>query len=83
MATGDDPLEGSEFIVLEFDPRNADVSVLASARGGMKCTTYTSINRDTAVQDSRDAVGRARSQGLPLRYAVVRITTEEVFPPTT
>jgi hypothetical protein len=78
----DDPFKGTEFIVLEFDPRSAGVSVLASDSGGMRHTGYSDRNRDDAVQDAREAAGRARAAGLPLRYAVVRIATEEVFPPT-
>lgn len=78
----DDPFKATEFIVLEFDPRNADVSVLASSRGGLRYTSYSKRNRDDAVQDAREAADRARANGLPLRYAVVRIATEEVFPPT-
>jgi hypothetical protein len=77
-----DPFEGSEFIVLEFNPSAAGVAVLASARpGGMKHTTYSDVNRDDAIRDAREAAERAQSRGLPLRYAVVRIATEEVFPP--
>jgi hypothetical protein len=47
----------------------------------MRYTSYSERNRDNAIQDARDAADRARVRGLPLRYAVVRITTEEVFPP--
>ena len=78
----DDPFKGTEFIVLEFSPHTAGVSVLASSRGGMRHTGYSARNRDDAVQDAREAAGRAQAQGLPLRCAVVRIATEEVFPPT-
>jgi hypothetical protein len=76
-----DPFEGTEFIVLEFDPRGARVSVLTTPRNGMPVTGYSDLNRDDAVQDASAAAGRARAAGLPLRYAVVRIATEEVFPP--
>lgn len=53
------------------------MSVLVSERDGLK---YSGINRDD-VQDAREAARRARANGLPLRYAIVRIATEEVFPP--
>lgn len=78
----DDPFKNTEFIVLEFDSRSAGVSVLASDRGGMRYSGYSARNRDDAVQDARAAADRAQVRGLPLRYAVVRIATEEVFPPT-
>lgn len=77
-----DPFQGTEFIVLEFNPHTAGVSVLTSDRGGMRHTGYSERNRADAVQDAREAADSARSRGLPLRYAVVRIATEEVFPPT-
>jgi hypothetical protein len=77
-----DPFEGTEFIVLEFDPRGAKVSVLTTPRNGLPVTGYSDLNRDDAVQDASAAAGRARAAGLPLRYAVVRIATEEAFPPT-
>lgn len=79
-AVADDPFKSIEFIVLEFDPRNAGVSVLASDRGGMQYTGYSERNRDDAVEDARTAAANAQARGLPLRYAVVRIASEEVFP---
>lgn len=78
----DDPFDGIEFIVLESDPRGGKVSVLTSQRTGLPYTGYSDINRDDAVQDAREAANRARASGLPLRYTVVHIATEEVFPPT-
>ena len=78
----DDPFDGIEFIVLESDPRGGKVSVLTSQRTGLPYTGYSDINRDDAVQDAREAADRARACGLPLRYTVVHIATEEVFPPT-
>jgi hypothetical protein len=77
----DNPFEGTEYIVLEFDPRGAQVSVLATPRNGMPVTAYSDLNRAEAVDDARAAADRARKQGLPLRYAVIRIAaTEAVFP---
>ena len=77
----DDPFRGTEFMVLEFDPRNAGVSVLTSASGGMRYSAYSDRNREDAVRDAAAAADRARARGLPLRYGVVRIATEEVPPP--
>lgn len=75
------PFEGTEFIVLEFDPHGAQVSVLTTSRNGMPVTAYSDLNRAEAVDDARAAADRARQQGLPLRYAVIRIAaTEAVFP---
>ena len=79
----DDPFRDTEFLVLEFDPRNAGVSVLTSARGGMQYSAYSGRNRQDAAEDAAAAADKARARGLPLRYAVVRIATEEVFPPRT
>jgi hypothetical protein len=67
------PFSKTEFLVLEYDPHTANVSVLDSLG-------YSARNRDDAVQDARKAAERAGQQGLPLRYAVIRIATEEVFP---
>jgi hypothetical protein len=76
----DNPFEGTEYIVLEFDPRGARVSVLTTPRNGMPVTGYSDLNHAEAVADARAAADRARKQGLPLRYAVVRIAaTEAVF----
>ena len=78
----DDPFKLTEFIVLEFDPHTAGVSVLVSDTGGLRHSGYSERNRDDALQDARAAAARAQKRGLPQRYAVVRIVTEEVFPPT-
>jgi len=78
----DDPFKLTEFIVLEFNSHTAGVSVLASERGGLQYAAYSERNRDDALQDARAAAARAQERGLPLRYAVVRIATEEIFPPT-
>jgi hypothetical protein len=50
-----DPFEGTEFIVLEFDPRTAGVSVLTTPRNGLPVTSYSDINRDDAIQDASAA----------------------------
>ena len=60
----------------------AGVSALASDSGGVRHAAYSERNRDDALQDARAAAARAQERGLPLRYVVVRIATEEVFPPT-
>jgi hypothetical protein len=77
-----DPFEGTEFIVLEFNPSTAGVSVLTTPRNGLPVTGYSDLNRGDAVHDASAAADRARAAGLPLRYAVVRIATEEIFPPS-
>jgi hypothetical protein len=58
----DDPFNGTEFIVLEFNPSTAGVSVLASDRGGMRHTGYSDTSRGDAVQDAREAADRARAR---------------------
>jgi hypothetical protein len=61
----DSPFEGTEFIVLEFGPRGARVSVLTTPRNGMPVTGYSDLNRAETVDDARAAADRARKQGLP------------------
>ena len=68
----DDPFKATEFIVLEFDPRNADVSVLASSRGGLRYTSYSKRNCDDAVQDAREAADRARARGCATSWSASR-----------
>ena len=63
-----------------FDPRGTEASVLATPRNGLRVTGYSAGNRGDAVQDASEAAARAVAAGLPLRYAVVRIATEDVFP---
>ena len=76
----DDPFRDTEFMVLEFDPRTAGVSVHNSESGGLQYSGYGRRNREDAVRDATAAAASAQEQGLPLRYVVVKIATEEVFP---
>jgi hypothetical protein len=69
----DSPLSRNEFLVIGFDPRDASLTVLDSLG-------YSARNRDDALQDAEKAATDARARGLPLRYVVVRIATEAVFP---
>ena len=76
----EDPFWGTEFMVLEFDPRTAGVSVHNSESEGQQYSGYGSRNREDAVRDATAAAASAQERGLPLRYVVVKIATEEVFP---
>ncbi len=67
------PLSQSEFLVIGFDPRDASLTVLDSLG-------YTAGSRDEAVRDAQQAAADARATGLPLRYAVIRIATEAIYP---
>ncbi|TDB71443.1 hypothetical protein E1264_42435 [Actinomadura sp. KC216] len=73
-AAHDDPLERSEFLVIGYNSRDASLTVLNNMG-------YSERNRHDAVQDAMAAAEDARSRGLPLRYVVVRVSTEAVFPP--
>ena len=76
----DDPFWETEFMILEFDPRTAGVSVHNSESEGVQYSGYGSRNRDEAVRDATAAATSAQERGLPLRYVVVKIATEAVFP---
>jgi hypothetical protein len=76
----DDPFWETEFMILEFNPRTAGVSVHNSESEGVQYSGYGSRNRDEAVRDATAAATAAQERGLPLRYVVVKIATEEVFP---
>jgi hypothetical protein len=76
----DDPFWETEFMILEFDPRTAGVSVHNSESEGVQYSGYGSRNRAEAVRDATTAATSAQERGLPLRYVVVKIATEEVFP---
>jgi hypothetical protein len=76
----DDPFWETEFMILEFDPRTAGVSVHNSESEGVQYSGYGRRNRDEAVRDATAAATSAQERGLPLRYVVVKIATEEVFP---
>jgi hypothetical protein len=52
----------------------------ASDRGGLQYSGYGKRNREDAVRDATAAAASAQERGLPLRYVVVKIATEEVFP---
>jgi hypothetical protein len=76
----DDPFRDTEFMILEFDPRTAGVSVHNSESGGLQYSGYGRRDRGDAVRDATAAAASAQEQGLPLRYVVVKIATEEIFP---
>ncbi len=76
----DDPFWETEFMILEFDPRTAGVSVHNSESEGVQYSGYGRRNRAEAVRDATAAATSAQERGLPLRYVVVKIATEEVFP---
>jgi hypothetical protein len=69
----ENPLSLSEFLVIGFDPRDASLTVLDNLG-------YAAGSRDAAVADAQQAAAEARARGLPLRYAVIRIATEAVYP---
>ena len=75
-----DPFKNTEYMVLEFNQHTAGVAVLVSSSDGLSCSGYSARNRDDAVKDARAAADRAKASNLPLRYAVVHVATEEVFP---
>ena len=66
------PYKNTEFLILEFDPH--------TARSKVADIAYSVRNRDDAINDARKAAASAQARSLPLRYAVVRIATEAVFP---
>jgi hypothetical protein len=76
----EDPFWDTEFMILEFDPRTAGVSVHNSESGGLPYSGYGSRNHEDAVRDATAAATSAQERGLPLRYVIVKIATEEVFP---
>lgn len=51
--------------------------MLTPDRGAMEYTGYSGRNRDDALQAA--AAANAQARGLVLRYAVVRVATEEAF----
>ncbi|PZG09152.1 hypothetical protein [Nonomuraea aridisoli] len=67
------PLAASEFLVIQFDRRDASLVVIDNVG-------YSAANRDDAVKDAKAAAERARAAGLPLDIMVVRLVVEEHFP---
>ena len=63
----DDPFRGTEFLVLEFDPRNGGMSVLASVRSGACSTARTASATARTRPRMRPRPGkRAPSRGEDL-----------------
>jgi hypothetical protein len=69
----DNPLARTEFLVVGFDSRDASLTVLNNLG-------YSARNRDDAIQDAEKAATNAQAHGLPVRYVVVRIAAEAIFP---
>ena len=66
------PLSRSEYLVIEFDPRNASLTVLDSIG-------YSAANRGDALDNARQAAEVAAANGLPLQYLVIRLAVEATF----
>ena len=69
----DNPLERDEFLVIEFDQRDASLTVFNKHGYGLR-------NRPDAIRDASEAAEAAQASGSPLQYVVVRISTEATFP---
>lgn len=69
----DNPLERDEFLVIEFDQRDASLTVFNKRGYGLR-------NRPDAIRDAGEAAEAAQASGSPLQYVVVRISTEAIFP---
>ncbi|HEV2452178.1 MAG TPA: hypothetical protein VGS62_09640 [Streptosporangiaceae bacterium] len=69
----DNPLEKDEFLVIEFDQRDASLTVFNKHGFGLR-------NRPDAIQAAQEATEAAQANGSPLQYVVVRISTEAVIP---
>ena len=70
----DNPYRNTEFLILEFNPGPATAKVWSPAFG------YSASSREEAINSARTLGVIARDRGLSLKYVVVRIATEAVFP---
>lgn len=69
------PLAGCEYLVIQFDRRDASLSVLDSY-------AYTAGSRDDALNDAQQAAMTAADHRLPLQYTVIGLATEATFTPS-